>query len=370
MKRKTIKINLRITIIFLLLFVQIFAVKSQVTASLNYFNPYQINIEDFYQISVINSGSETQFDLEVTITTSGVLLYKSFVKNIEIPRGSKNFTFNGFTIKSEEFPSNKFLKSLQTYRQFTTGVYEVCYLFTTVNTKEPQGENCDEREIVSMTPILLNTPDQNATVNSTSPIFIWISPTPLPKSGINYQIKIVEMLPRQSEFEALTRNPAIYKGEYFNSLSFNYPNNAIPLQNQKSYAWQVINPDNRKIDSEIWKFTINIDTGYLEEKILMNENFIIPDEKGSLSNLNINNQIRILIPESGKVSKLDITIFDVNQKKVELNQTEFINNIGSNKFIIDLFKISELKSKNYYTIIIKTPGGKQDYKIFFRYFKS
>ena len=370
MKHNTIKINLRATIIFFLLLIQISALKSQVTASLNYFNPYQINVEDFYQISVINSGSETQFDLEVTISTSGVLVYKSFVKNVEIPRGSKTFTYTGLTIKSEEFPPNKYLKNLQTYRQFTTGVYEVCYLFTTVNTKEPQGENCDEREIVSMTPILLNTPDQNAKVNSTSPIFIWIPPTPLPKSGINYQVKIVEILPRQSEFEALTRNPAIFKGEYFNSLTFNYPNNAIPLQNKKSYAWQVINPENRKIDSEIWKFTIDIDSGFLEEKIVMNENFIIPDGNGSPSTLNIKNQIRILIPEAGKVNKIDVRIYDVNQNKIEVSNNDFINSVGNNKFILDLFKILELKGKNYYTIIIKTPGGKQDYKIFFRYFQG
>lgn len=342
----------------------------QVTISLLHSNPYKFNIEDIFNVSIYNNTSQNEFDLEVLVTAKNNLVYKAFSKKNLIPSGSSRFEYNSFNSISETFPVNKLINNLSAYRQFTTGEYEVCYVLKSFQTSEILGENCQMVELVNMTPIYLNSPEPNSIVNNTSPLFLWLPPTPLPNGEITYQIKIVEMLQNQSPFEALNRNPSLFAMEQKNQINLTYPNNAFPLENHKSYAWQVIDPNNRKIDSEIWKFTIKIDSMELEERIVINENYIIPSEATTLSNLNIKNQLRVLIDEPGKIDELSFEVRDINQKRIETNDVKIVSSQGGNKFILDLKLLDKLKNRNYYQVIITTPNSRHPYVIFFRYFQD
>jgi hypothetical protein len=370
MKLKIYIPNFYLLILFTLLIVNVNKVFSQVSATLLHQNPYQLKIEDFFRLNVINYTTHTEFDFDVVVSTKGSVVYKAGVKKVIFPKGSSSFEFKNIQVINETFPTNKHIQNLQNFRQLTTGEYEICYYFKTNQADEILGENCESREVTTMTPILLNLPEQNSTVNTFNPMLLWLPPTPIQNENNTYQIKLAEILPNQSPFEALNRNPSLLKLEVQNALYLVYPNNAIQLQNHQSYAWQVINPNNRKVDSEIWQFTVNLDSLKLDEKIVLNENYIIPTDLGNLSNLNIKNQLKVMINEPNKVENLELTILDINQNKIDLIDLNVLVYQGNNKFIIDLSKIVSLRNKNYYQVILKSPTAKNPYKIFFRYFRD
>ncbi|BDQ02471.1 hypothetical protein [Ignavibacterium sp.] len=86
----------------------------------------------------------------------------------------------------------------------------------------------------------LGTQNSKSRLKSSSMVFSWLPPTPVPQNTlISYRIKIVEMYDNQSPYDAMQSNPFFFSASGIISTSFQYPVAAREFNPDRSYAWQV-----------------------------------------------------------------------------------------------------------------------------------
>jgi hypothetical protein len=93
------------------------------------------------------------------------------------------------------------------------------------------------------------------------PVFSWLPPTPAkPGQQIVYRLRIVEILGRQTPYDAITSNPAWFKTDIplFNQIQ--YPTAARAFHDGVRYAWQIsaYEGDYPIGESEVWWFTYRL----------------------------------------------------------------------------------------------------------------
>lgn len=94
--------------------------------------------------------------------------------------------------------------------------------------------------IVYPDPPFLVSPLDRDTIRQQYPIFSWTPVTVPPAYTINYQFRLVEVLPNQIPAQALAANtPPQYENLTLTTTSIIYPVEALALQAGKRYAWQV-----------------------------------------------------------------------------------------------------------------------------------
>ncbi|TAE46461.1 MAG: hypothetical protein EAZ89_20085 [Bacteroidetes bacterium] len=107
-------------------------------------------------------------------------------------------------------------------------------------------------------PILLLTPQNGATLQTTSPMFAWttsVAGTP----GITYTIRVVRIEEGQTKQAAIQSNPALFESRKMTGLSATYPLSSPTLQPGYTYAWRVIAEQNEQgvvAVSEVWIFRL------------------------------------------------------------------------------------------------------------------
>ncbi|HRR08538.1 MAG TPA: hypothetical protein PLO56_07575, partial [Rhodothermales bacterium] len=87
-------------------------------------------------------------------------------------------------------------------------------------------------------PVLLS-PSDEAVVTQAQPIFTWL-PVLVPSSQtVEYQVRLVEILPGQTTDEAFRGNRAHLESAFQRGTSFVYGRDLLPLETGKRYAWNV-----------------------------------------------------------------------------------------------------------------------------------
>ncbi len=125
------------------------------------------------------------------------------------------------------------------------GTYALCVAFQNVT---PAGrtpysvqdlQQCAEFQINNPEPPTLLLPADSDVVTQQNPVFSW---TPVVVQGmpvVQYQLRVVEVLPRQTPTRALQANRPVFETTVSNLTSLPYPPSALPLEVGKRYAWRV-----------------------------------------------------------------------------------------------------------------------------------
>ncbi|MBN1200169.1 MAG: hypothetical protein JXA23_12510, partial [Bacteroidales bacterium] len=203
----------------------------------------QFTINDLFNVQVINnSGKDLQIFLKGTVAeaTKG-MLFDGRSAVFTLPAG-----FNGLPAFSllEPVKINYTDKRTESYVLRTgtvpPGEYTICIKVIDAQTQEELGEDCIQTELIApMAPELI-FPENESKVDEMYPLFTWSPPTPVSiKVIIAFVLKIVELLPHQTVAQALASNPAWFRQDRISGTSFQYPANARPFEQGKSYAWQV-----------------------------------------------------------------------------------------------------------------------------------
>lgn len=142
--------------------------------------------------------------------------------------------------------------------QAPTGDYTVCVTVREAGTDRDLGTDCYDQRVEVLTPPILVAPIDGATVEEKLPVFSWLPPAPL-KSGqrVNYSLKIVEILGRQTPYDALQSNPAFFERGSLPTTVLQYPIGSRAFREKSHYAWRVTAADGTFPlgESEIWEFT-------------------------------------------------------------------------------------------------------------------
>jgi len=85
----------------------------------------------------------------------------------------------------------------------------------------------------------LISPENNALVDQTYPVFQWTPVTVPPRYTISYTFRLYEILSGQTPSTAIASNHPVYENTSITGTTFIYPVDAPTLETGKSYAWQV-----------------------------------------------------------------------------------------------------------------------------------
>jgi hypothetical protein len=143
------------------------------------------------------------------------------------------------------------------------GAYIAC--FRVVKNEEAQtllGEDCISINIDPLSPPLLNTPADQAEIQTPYPQFSWMPPTPFDMfSNMSYDLLVTELLVGQNATEAIQYNTPIYSKTNINQPYETYNSSFTKLEVGKKYAWQVVakNGLSYAAKTDVWTFKITND---------------------------------------------------------------------------------------------------------------
>jgi hypothetical protein len=244
------------------------------------------------------------------------------------------------------------------------GNYRICLKAIKVNGVEELATACQEIEITPLSPPLLLSPENQSTVSEPLPLLVWLPPMPISKDKVVYDLKLVEILPNQTPYDALQRNFAIIEKQSIYGTTLQYPATAIALEEGKKYAWKVEakTPDRKPIgETEVWWFTKAKETIEPKQPQIA-KNFVKMKPALDSYYIIVQNELKFIYEEKYKDTKMKAVITDLKGKKIE--EFEFdIAEVGENHFAINL-NIKGLKDNQFYILEASAPNRAKQYLMF------
>ncbi|MDB5250684.1 MAG: hypothetical protein JWQ40_5078 [Segetibacter sp.] len=217
-----------------------------------------------WNIAVVNSGSSAQ---EVYI---GLTLLNASDNQPVLTATTKVITVNkgAFLLKSTDLNPIQYhyISPINNVDQTPNGFLPIgnfmaCF---TVYKHEYEtyielAEDCVPVEVAPLSPPLLNTPENEAVIETPFPLFSWIPPVPINLfNELSYDLILVEVLQGQEASQAIQQNVPVYNIGNYRSLFNNYPASNKSLDTAKTYAWRIVARNNNQFaaQSEVWTFKL------------------------------------------------------------------------------------------------------------------
>lgn len=222
----------------------------------------QFMVDNLYQISVVNTSTKA-----ISGRIRGVILDGSQREVAEVYSGPLNIEA-GASVTGKQIPwqgvprFGRLLASQQLREtgQLTPGNYTVCY--QVLNTQGTTlANNCLEQRVRPSGPPELLYPANGEQIETPNPALTWRGPLPMPLGAdIDYRIKLVEMRPGQKPERAVVSNAPLLEQTLNTISNLNYPLDAPPLEEGKTYAWQVQAYTNQFElgKTSVWQFTYKV----------------------------------------------------------------------------------------------------------------
>jgi hypothetical protein len=141
------------------------------------------------------------------------------------------------------------------------GDFAACYSFMAIQRENivKLAEECTELVVEPLGPPQLVMPYDQSVLESKNPQLSWLPPMPANLfSNLKYDLELVEVLPNQSQEDAVQQNIPVFQQSSVSFTTIQYPLSAQALQLNKLYAWRVIAKSNETYigKSETWVFKI------------------------------------------------------------------------------------------------------------------
>ncbi|MDP3581076.1 MAG: hypothetical protein Q8S39_04015 [Ignavibacteria bacterium] len=251
---------------------------AQVSVKLQQPPPYQFKVEQFWKITLINSGSKS-----VNVYLKGIATESLEGKIIEatssvitLQPGLRTLSGRDLGPLSVSESNNRYKNIITNTGGLPSGNYEICVSVLAAldgsqiaaDCIQVSVENFNRMELVSpldhevLGGILSDEKGYRKNKTTRVPqtiIFSWLPPVPIPPGAkIGYRLKLVEIFGNQSVHSAMASNPKHYQSLKLSSTILRYPIAAKPLMPGGKYAWSVdAFIDDFKIqESEIRSFEI------------------------------------------------------------------------------------------------------------------
>jgi hypothetical protein len=235
---------MRLSLIFLVMFTFLIAssafAQNHIRITLHQPPPNQLRATDIWKLIIFNP---TQSTLEITLygtleeAREGMVI-EGNSKSIKLVPGRKTITYDDVKSGNVNFSSGKWREAFMRTGNAPSGNYTICITVKDIS-GEVLGSNCIEQRVEILSPPTLVSPANEETIDEKQQlIFTWMPPMPTPQ-GVNYKIKIVEIIGNQSPEDAMLRNKAFFEKEDIRSTMFQYPLSSRKIEAGKKYAWAV-----------------------------------------------------------------------------------------------------------------------------------
>jgi hypothetical protein len=247
-----------------------FKVNSQVSFEFNAINEYAFNTREALNLVIVNNHTKT-FPVFINGkimdgNRQAVVEFKSH--EFVLSPGSNIITPMTASLADVNFSNMDIAEIESRTGTYPSGNYQVCIWLECVS-KDCGGAGqdavtmeqmkCAPVHVENPTPLLLATPNDDAEIEETRPMFTWIPPSPVAGSAsLNYTMMLVEIMEGQTKSDALALNRPLIEMEGLQQPVLMYPSDLDALEPGKSYAWQVRAYVGKTeiAKSEQWKFKI------------------------------------------------------------------------------------------------------------------
>jgi hypothetical protein len=325
---------------------------SQVSIVLNKPMSFQVRVPDLFTGMLINTDHITyRMYLVGTVinTRTGQKVVEARTPAQDYAPGSK--TLNEASLS----PAYSYgSAAVQQTGVLPYGTYEICLKAYAAQDNEEKGSGCVDEEVTPLSPPILINPDNGSTVATPYPLLIWLPPTPM-SSGIRvwYDLKLTELMPNQTAYDAIQRNFAILDSKDIGTTSLQYPANAMGLQEGKTYVWQVTARSDQYVigQTEVWTF--RMETPKPDTYSKTNDSYIIIDNTIPDNIYRVHDrQIFLLFKERYQEGQLTFKVRKENEEEMTDCAAHVNSQVGENKYTIDLGSCSGIASGKVYRLTI------------------
>jgi hypothetical protein len=272
------------------------ASQAQISITITQPPPNRFYIEDLWKIKIINSTTANR-----SVYLKGVIFENSqgevitaTTRSFIITPGINSMTGAQLGSIDVAYKSDKIKDVIRNTGGLPSGNYQVCVSVYEDLTNTLLTSDCINRTIENITPPMLVYPAHQSTVDNRIPIFSWVPSTTNNFRNFSYRLKIVEIIPGQSAYDAFASNPLFYDRADIPVNIYQYPVSAREFNNKTSYAWKVEVIDNSIIisSSDIYKFSYSDKTDTSSKKITGKlKGSLLNSEKPNFSNNLFSNYI-------------------------------------------------------------------------------
>lgn len=346
--------------LFVLASIIVVVAKSQISIMMSPLNPFTVKVSDAFNVSVSNAGASLKVYYVCNITAqNGRQLVTAKTSPVDLPSGITQLNERALAPVYQYTDA-----SLQT-GNLPIGKYRLCLKVFSANDNEELAQECAEAEVISLSPPLLVSPENESEVTVDYPLLVWLAPTPVnAKSGITYDLKLVEVYPGQTGYDAVHRNRALLQKEGIKNTSLQYPANAGALELNKTYAWKVVarSSDGLVIgETEVWTFVRKPESDTHPEGQPVKDYIRLKTEK-TQDYVLVKEQMKLIYEE--RYADVEATISIKNADGKELYTEKLKVQRGENRFVIDLEEVKGLKGNSYYYLEMSAPERMTQYLMF------
>lgn len=233
--------------------------RAQISITITQPPPNRFYIEDLWKIKIINgSTSNKSIYLKGIVTESSLgNVITATTRAFAVSPGINSLTAAQLGSIDVAFLNDKIKNSIKKTGGFPSGSYQICVSVYEDATNTFLASDCMNRTLENITPPMLIYPAHQSLVDNKIPIFSWVPSTTNNFRNFSYTLKIVEIIPGQSAYDAFASNPLFYDRNNIPVNVYQYPVSARAFNNKTSYAWKVEVVDNNSVisSSDIYKFS-------------------------------------------------------------------------------------------------------------------
>jgi hypothetical protein len=332
--------------------------QAQVSIMMHPLQNFQLKPGDMFHADVLNTGNKTYqmyFTGTIVNTQNGQKIVTGRTSAIDIVPGSTQI--------NETLLAPEYIFASTVTEQTGSlpyGNYMVCLDAHQINGVEAEANACLDIELTPMSPPLLLNPENESSVTEDYPLLIWLPPMPVSKEKVLYDLRLVEITPNQTPYDAIQRNFAILEQKNISGTTLQYPANAMRLEVRKKYAWKVnaYTADRKPLgETEVWWFTKNaIDPG-LKEVPVMDHHYIVLDEAADKKKVTIRERLKVVSEEYINHEEIVYLILDDEGKEIPKEDIK-VTAEGSGKFVFTFINPKKLWDKNLH-LVVTTPKGRK-----------
>lgn len=222
--------------------------------------PYNITPDNMLSASIMNNGSGQQAQLVSRLYSSSNDLVLTVRSASFFLKSGLNSPFEGGRkVMTAEYAFNSQAEYIKTTHSLPGGNFKICVQLITAS-PEPADEFCDELVSDFNQYLYLVNPDNKDTVESTTPLLMWMHSEPFNVlgPGESFRMIVSEISGGQGAEEAVSVNSPVMLKNYLSAHNLQYPYDAKELIPGKRYGWQVQKMANGVVinKTEAWEFVV------------------------------------------------------------------------------------------------------------------
>ena len=198
-------------IIFSVVLTLILAVglKAQVTIKLRQPPPNKLALGDMWAVDLTNPARETftvHLTAEVTEAQKG-LVARATSNDFQLPPGTLRINKDDIREVKDSRYHRDYERSIQQAEEFPAGNYTLCISLKEARSDRELAKDCVHHKMAPLSPPRLIAPRNEETLVEKFPVFAWRPPASLsPRTRVSYSLKIGEILPGQTQAQAMQRS--------------------------------------------------------------------------------------------------------------------------------------------------------------------